>query len=439
MNYRKKANITLAVVFFFFLVLAALEHFNPGYRGIRLLLFVSEASLVGGLADWFAVTAIFKKPLGWGWHTALIPRNRERVIEAVAAIVQTELLNMNVIRKKIAGVPYMERIAEKIERSGGAAFLTEKSAYFLGRWAQRQDPALWAEKLAGLIQDKGKQWDISHKITEIGGWAEKRGFVDKGLDLLAEGLLAKADEQETRREVMEFLQALKYEKEESSGSLFAMMMGLAEMADGLNFEDAADAVQLELKAALGRLKDHSDPLRLKLKQIILERGRELETDRGFHSRIERWKEDLLTETAFRDLIRAFVEECLRAAADPVKSPEANELYSLLYPLIDKYWFSLKNDAGLQMKLDSFLADAICKMIQNEHDLIGGIVKETLRAYTDRDLNQFVEDKAGNDLQWIRINGSMIGGIVGLILFLLLEFVYDPYIMPVLTAKIWFIK
>ena len=66
-------------------------------------------------------------------------------------------------------------------------------------------------------------------------------------------------------------------------------------------------------------------------------------------------------------------------------------------------------------------DTLCRVIQNEHDLIGGMVRETLAAYTDQDLNQFVEEKAGNDLQWIRINGSMIGGVVGLLLFLILGF------------------
>ena len=63
---------------------------------------------------------------------------------------------------------------------------------------------------------------------------------------------------------------------------------------------------------------------------------------------------------------------------------------------------------------------------------GRLVRETLETYSDEDLNRFVEEKAGNDLQWIRINGSMIGGIVGFFLFLLLNFVYDPYLLPVLT-------
>lgn len=87
MNYHKKANITLAVVLIGFLGSALLARNCPGILGFQLLKFVLEAALVGGLADWFAITAIFKKPLGWGFHTALIPRNRAKLIEAVAGMV----------------------------------------------------------------------------------------------------------------------------------------------------------------------------------------------------------------------------------------------------------------------------------------------------------------------------------------------------------------
>jgi len=139
-NYHRRANITLAAVFLFFLGAAVLEHFNPGHFGIRLMFFVSEAALVGGIADWFAVTAIFKKPLGWGYHTALIPRNREKVIEAVASIVQTELLNMTLIRKKIEGIPFIEGLLLSVEKVGGSIYLRKTGTGPIGRETSRVYP-----------------------------------------------------------------------------------------------------------------------------------------------------------------------------------------------------------------------------------------------------------------------------------------------------------
>lgn len=436
MNYRRKANITLAVVFLFFLGMAVLEYFQPGRLGIRLLFFVSEAALVGGVADWFAVTAIFKKPLGWGYHTALIPRNRERVIEAVAAIVQKELLNMNIIRKKIEGISFSVKIISAVERAGGSEYLTEKALSYLRSFALKKDPSQLAERLAGFIRDEAKTWNLAPKLAGISEWVEKRGYVDKGLDLLAEELLVKAASEETREIIHEYLRELKREKTANSGMLFNLIVGFAEMSDGLNLEEAAAACQLELGRTLDGLKDPADPLRLKLKNIILRKTRELEKDAAYHSRLEQWKDDILADAVFRNFLETVVAEFLKAAAEPTASSAPNTLSHLLYPLIEKCWLSVRDNSELQVRVNAFLGDTICKMIQNEHDLIGSIVRETLNAYTDQDLNQFIEEKAGNDLQWIRINGSMIGGLVGFFLFLFLEFIYDPYIMPALLANIW---
>lgn len=90
MNYRRKANIVLGSVFLIFIAAAWLRHLWPNHQGIYFFFFVSEASLVGGLADWFAVTALFRKPLGWPYHTALIPRNRDKLIMGVSKMVQAK-------------------------------------------------------------------------------------------------------------------------------------------------------------------------------------------------------------------------------------------------------------------------------------------------------------------------------------------------------------
>jgi len=123
-----------------------------------------------------------------------------------------------------------------------------------------------------------------------------------------------------------------------------------------------------------------------------------------------------------------IETAIKAVTSTSSTLDQNALYRLLHPYVEKYWVSIQENGVLRERINSFIVDTLCRMIKNEHDLIGNLVRETLTSYTDQDLNQFVQDKAGNDLQWIRINGSMIGGVVGLILFLFLEFIYNPIIM-----------
>lgn len=432
MNYHKKANITLTVVFLIFLGAAVLEHFNSGNFGIRLMVFVSEAALVGGIADWFAVTAIFKKPLGWGYHTALIPQNREKLIKAVASIVQTELLNMNIIRKKIEGLPLIEGLLLSVEKVGGSVYLTEGILSYLRRYAEKQEPTELAEKLAVFIRSSAKTWNLAPRVQGISGWALKHGYIDLGLDRLAEGLWDKAADEKTRQTILSYLEEVKAEKVSNGGSMFRTLLGFVEMSDGLNLDEAADALQVELLLTLRKFRDPLDPLRISLKDTLLHKVGELEFDLRFGAQLEQWKEDLLNDQILCRFLKVVLEEALKVVSAPSNPLEPNALYLTIHSYVEKYWLGFQHNAELQAKINSFLVDTLCRVIQNEHDLIGGMVRDTLTAYTDQDLNRFVEEKAGNDLQWIRINGSMIGGVVGLLLFFFLDFIYDPIIMPAIV-------
>lgn len=99
MNSKARANLVLLLVFAAFLALVVLEFYLVRSPWLAFLRFGLEGALVGGLADWFAVTALFGKPLGIGWHTALIPRNREKFILALRNLVENELLSMTTCKK----------------------------------------------------------------------------------------------------------------------------------------------------------------------------------------------------------------------------------------------------------------------------------------------------------------------------------------------------
>lgn len=435
MNYYKKANITLAAVFVFFGGAAILEHYNPNALAIRLIYFVAEAALVGGIADWFAVTAIFKKPLGWGYHTALIPRNREKLIEAVAAMVQTELLHMDLIRKKIERISFIEILLQYVEKKGGADYLTDIALFYIRRFAEKQEPAQLAKKLTLFLRLKAKEWPLAPRVRVLSEWAHKRGYVDQAVDWLAEGLLDKASEEETRQVFIKYFEEIKQEKVINGGAIFRKLMGFVEKSDAVNLDEAADALQVELLLTLRKLKDPNHPLRGTLKDMFLNKITELEQDSLVTDQIEQWKNDGLNDDLLENLLENVLRAGLGLAASSASSTGDKALVKTIHSLIAGSWARFLEKSDLQAKINSVIVDILCRVIQKEHDLIGSMVRETLAAYNDQDLNRFIEEKAGNDFQWIRINGSMIGGLVGLILFLFLEFVYSPFIMPALTALI----
>jgi Predicted membrane protein len=435
MNYRKKANITLAAVFGFFLVIALFEHFYPEILAIRLLYFVSQAALVGGIADWFAVTAIFKKPLGWSFHTALIPRNREKVIEAVASMVQKELLRVDVIRKKIEGISFVDALFNYVEKQGGSVYLADRLTGYLRNYAQKQKSDELAKKLAEFLRHKAQGWELTPRIQAAGEWAIERGYLDQGLDRLAEGLWDKVAEGETRQTILRYLEAIKEEKVSNGGSMLRTLLGFVEMSDGLNLDDAADAVQVELLLTLRNFQDQQHPLRISLKESLLYSIVRLGLEPNFETQVEQFKNDLLDDALLERTLESVLQTVLTVAASPSKPLEPNALHEILYPYVEKYWLNVQENTALREIINTWIVESLCRVIQNEHDMIGNLVRETLTAYTDEDLNQFIEEKAGNDLQWIRINGSMIGGVVGLMLFLVQEFVYTPFINPIIMPVI----
>ncbi|WP_088225711.1 DUF445 domain-containing protein [Desulfosporosinus sp. FKB] len=425
MNYHKKANITLALVFIGFLGSVFLKYIYPASVGLQLLNFVLEAALVGGIADWFAVTAIFKKPLGWGYHTELIPRNRVKLIEAVAGMVQTELLHMDIIRRKISEIAYLDALIQFVERQGGAAYLTDKAAFFLRHTAKKQDPAVLAEKLTGFLQQKAQTWPLAPQVEKVSRWALAKGYIDQGLDHFAELLWEKASEGETRLLILNYLEAIKAEKLGNGGSIFRTLLGFVEMSDGLNMEEAADALHIELLLTLRKFNDPADPLRRALRESLVKNLESLTADTDFRAQVESWKNGLLQEEFFQELLTKILSIFLETASSA--APEV--LNNVIAPYIQQGWNDFQNNKHLQDQLNSLVIDILCQVIQNEHHEIGMIVRETLTSYSNEDLNQFVEEKAGNDLQWIRINGSMIGSVVGMFLFLFLNYIYDPYIGP----------
>ncbi|MDD4297106.1 MAG: DUF445 family protein [Eubacteriales bacterium] len=96
-NNKTRADILLAAVFILFAAATLLKYLYKESFFAGLLAFTFEAALVGGIADWFAVTALFKKPLGFPWHTAIIPNNRDSIIKSVSDLVSNELLSTEAI------------------------------------------------------------------------------------------------------------------------------------------------------------------------------------------------------------------------------------------------------------------------------------------------------------------------------------------------------
>jgi uncharacterized membrane-anchored protein YjiN (DUF445 family) len=424
MNYRRKANIVLGSVFVIFLMAAWLKHLWPTHQGIHFFFFVSEASLVGGIADWFAVTALFRKPLGWPYHTALIPRNRDKMIEGITGMVQNELLSETLIRKKIESFHVTPWLIRRVDQTGGAHFLARKLSKMLVNTLGKVSVPHAATEIERFIKGKLADAGISKPALKgVRSLLEKREFeswlderIEEGLELVAQPSV--------KTKLLKSLGLIQQEQVGNGGMLQRTILGLFQATDGLNLDEAADSLQVELLLHLRELKQANHPLRGRLKEIFTDKLLAYEEDAEILNRIELWKNTLILETNLEAIITPILNQVLSPLQEG-ELPSGELLSDFLEPIIEKWWFEFKEDAQLQMGIDKLAQDLLIQALQTEHAVIGQVVRETLEGLNDEELNQFIEDKAGEDLQWIRINGSLVGGMVGAILFVLLNYGYAP--------------
>lgn len=425
-KYVRMANRVLGGVFVAFILTAILRRMYPHSLLIQISFAVTEAGLVGGIADWFAVTALFRRPLGFPWHTALIPRNRDKLVAAVAGAVQNELLSKDTIKDKLASVQLIDAIMNWLEEGGRTEFLIN--------WATKQlelawatlDPRMLARYGARGIRTVLAKEAVTPHLARITGWALTTGKTDELVEHLLAEFRNMAVEPRTRKTIQHHLEL--YRQDSAKGWWQRLALSVAEATNTVNLAEAATVLQKELVLLLTDLEDRQHPLRQWFRDRLSISVSHLENDPAWAESIARWQRGLATRVEWDEALAGVGELLIgRIAPEDVASWGVTQAKRLLDRLnTDDSW---REWAEEQLKV------ALGRFIDSEQDLAAMVVQDALGRLGDAELNRFIEEKAGDDLAWIRINGSVVGGVVGLLMFLFLRYVYNPYFVPVIRS--WF--
>ncbi len=418
-DYRRKANRVLAMVFGLFAAAAAARYHYPDSLAAHIVFVVAEAALVGGLADWFAVTALFRRPLGFPWHTALIPRSREKIIAAISGAVQNELLSKESIKRRLAGVRLVDVLVGWLEEGDRQTLLPALAA----RYAQ----AAWDSLDIPAAARYGQKWlkaflfeaDLAAHSRRGLSWALATGRADRFIEYLLAELAAAAAQDSTRLAIERYLD--QYARNAARSWWQKLVLGLAEATNTLNTAEAAAVLHGELLLLLGDLAAPGHPIRVWVRARLAAAVGRLESDPEWAANIETWQKGLAGRLRLEEALIAIATLAVRNA--PPEWPAA-----WAERQAGKLWAAFKADAAMRDWVEEQLQTALGRFIDSEHELVAVVVREALARLSDEDLNLFIEDKAGEDLAWIRINGSVVGGVVGLLLFLFTRYLYDPYVV-----------
>lgn len=368
-----------------------------------------EAGLVGGLADWFAVTALFRKPLGLPIpHTALLPRNRDKVIRSLVNVMENEFLTKESIKSKVNAFLTPERLLPLAERHLEDAV---RAAASLGEYAlerlplDRLVPPL-AQELGSLIRGL----DTASLLRVVRDATADRGLEQKALQWLlvkAEGLAAS----DAVRRQLGAMAAQSLANVQAKG-----LMGFAvgAFAGFMSEDKLGDMLQGMLLSNLRAMRQYPDhPLRQTLALELRRAVDGLPDNEMVVRELDAAKEELPERLNLEAYLLKWGEELRRKLLEYVR--EGRFADEFVRPALGALLARYKNEPEALAPVQTWLQRRAAGVVDDNHSRIGQLVRENLDKLDNATLIRMIEEKVGGDLQWIRVNGAVCGFLIGLVL------------------------
>lgn len=409
-------------------------------------LFVSEAAMVGGIADWFAVTALFRRPLGFPYHTAILPSRREEFIEASVTMVQQEFFSRRAIFKKLSTLQLMPQLINQLEQLETRKFVMELILDEIKNFFSKLNKESIARKIGNELRRALRDVPPQLLVNELGRWIKNGGKDREILVSLIQKVRVKAQTHQTRQTLQKYLEGYAREKTQSSGAFTMLMAGLAETLGYVNYVEAAEIMQAQLLKFLDELSTESPLQRLVLDQCRTSAAALADTNE-FKNFIDDLQLDTIKSVPIEEIIiktltgidrqlkSMRVDKLVNAAcAEAVKTPIENKIAikkertlgavfaEILYDEYSRGLEIVKTNERIRSLVEKFIYDLIARTALHAQPLVGTIAQNVLQNLTDDQLNKLVYDKAEPDFIWIRLNGSIVGSFVGLCIFIVLQLI-----------------
>jgi uncharacterized membrane-anchored protein YjiN (DUF445 family) len=392
-----------------------LQHagFAPFWTG--LLVAFAEAALVGGLADWFAVRALFVHPFGIPFpHTALIPRNRTRIVAAIRDLVQHEWLPPSLLKDKArtfdfvgkALLPVIEPLRPHLRR-----VLRTIGKDLLDQVPPEQVAGLAGKALAGAIDRE----EVGPFLAGLVRRAREQQWLDPVVHELVTRLQQWGRSPASTRAIRARLAhaASTYRGHDWFKSL---TYNLAEAFGGIDLDLAARTLADEVhRFAEGQLTEESQLHQL-LTDALVRIETRLRDDPRFLEDLRDFLREASEDGTFGRILRTVLTS-LKQEAERELDREDSPALELALKHLDGWARRLAEEEELRERVNGWFRRLAGPLIDRHHAVIGALVEEQLNRLTEENLSEVIQAKVGEDLNWIRLNGTFVGGLVGAFLYL----------------------
>lgn len=383
-----------------------------------------QSALIGSVADWFAVTALFRKPLGFPYHTALIPRNKDRLINGVIKLVETKMLTKErckVLLKNVQFVPLFEKFLLSPEGQRAARLVIHQGLHLLWKFQTNEEWAQWgAKRIRGLLQQHSLVPVLKHVLLDLCEHNRYESMVVQVLNVIQERINHPA--------MVTWLTAVVAEeayKKKRKGFWSDFLISMSEATDVVNYQEMAEAIVQESYAMLESWKRPNSPERTAWLRQWVEPIRNIEENHevcdALNEAWERWIREQDWESVIENHLCPYIEELLLVGDENGETP-AQVLVNIALEL----WNVYGQSEDLRNRIEKTLHDIGDYVLEQGYDLIETIIRQVLGGLSTDKFIYFIESKVEDDLSWIRINGAIVGAVAGLLVWTFLEYVYMPF-------------
>lgn len=357
----------------------------------------AEAGVVGGLADWFAVTAIFRRPLGLPIpHTALIPTRKDALAGALGEFFTTNFVTPQNLRRHLAEAALVDRAATWLTVAGRPEGLVRRGLAELGAVRGLFRPQTVADVFLDVVRrDVGRR-----SYSEVAGvlmadfleTGQHRPVLDAALPYLSKGLQA------NRQIVHDYARQLVDEK----AGIFSFLVSAKRI------DEVIDGLQQQL---LRMESDRAHPLREALDRLFVQVAYDLQHEPELRTSVDSVVLRFLADPQTRRWWVKVAEGALAAVQSAVEDPDGPFAEAVTRALTD-VGLRAQRDPAFRGHLEQGLQDLVVHLVTEYGTEVSVLIERTVKDWDGADAADKIELAAGRDLQFIRINGTVIGALAG---------------------------
>ncbi|MBQ4405179.1 MAG: DUF445 domain-containing protein [Selenomonadaceae bacterium] len=425
-SHERYANFSLLIAAILFVVTLYMSAKNPDSLFWEWFHFAADAALVGGIADWFAVTAIFEHPFGISVpNTAILPKQKETFADGSANLIKKLITDKKILREVKAAMPnFLQKAIEAFKSPENQTQAISKLMELVREEMLEDGRGKSINDLADLLRKKLLQYD-SGKLLRYGlNWLQTGDNGYKALEMVAPYFRSYVQSEDFFRMLEgRFKQSVEEKANEGFFSRAAVFIG--EKLDIVNVDDGARETQRQLINIADELAIRNSELQNKVLYLIRKCSDDMLSNRYVRDIVDglrhKFIHDLPLEDVLNDLFshlsQSFQSETTRKnisdyAAKALHSHVAEVLKEQFALIVEL----LRNDSELQNSFKNFLHEVAGRTAVVAKDEAAQLVQSVLKGMTDEEMNAVVKSQISKDLMFIRLNGAFVGAIIGTVLF-----------------------